>query len=527
MGFKKRLICAVSLLMLAACSGDYKTLTNGSEGGLSCPTKLSENSFVLEGKIAKQAFIENAKEEGKLHIAAEGRLKKGEKVVVTVNRICLMERSDSSGYLLTETIKLKTKNHKHSFTESHTFTLPREIDFGALEGYAEADDCVEMVAPNVVFETTALPNDPRFTSQTHLPAIGYNSSYDWFFTGPKSIKSDTIVAIIDNGVDINHQDLKDILWQNTAEKNGVVGVDDDNNGYVDDVYGYDFATDVADPNHKYPSGSNLGYSHGSHVAGLAAGATNNGVGIAGVMAKNAKIMSLNVFGNSQGAMTSNIDTAIRYAADMGAKVLNLSLGGRGATPSTESALRYAVSKGAIVVVAAGNDSATLTSSTFYTPASYGASIEGMITVGATDANPNSVGNLCSFSNKSTTYVEVGGPGCDTSKSGMGVLSLLRNNSYGLMPGTSMASPVVAGVATVLYSLVRDGYNRVLTPTEVESLLKRGSKNFSALNSTIKDGKNVDLATLKATLEAEFGPLNPPDNGGGGDDNPPPPPVECP
>lgn len=515
----KLFLFAIIIFALGACNDTYKAATGlTSQGSLTCPKNVKVTSQAVTTfefpahKVARSEFLLNSTQDGLIlpQNADEFKVKKGQQVVVTVNRICMMERLDSSGFALTEKIKLKIKNHKHSVSESYSYTLPRDMKFDFLEELASLDDCVEMISPNVTAYTTALPNDPRFSSQTHLPAIQYNTTHDFLFTGAHSIKSDTVVAIIDNGVDIRHQDLAGLIWENAAEKNGQPGVDDDSNGYVDDVNGYDFASDVADPNHKY-TGSNAGYSHGSHVSGLAAAHTNNGVGISGVMARNTKIMALNVFGNSQGAASANIDTAIRYAADMGAKIINMSLGGRGATPSTESAIRYAVGKGVTVVVAAGNDSATLTASTFYTPASYGAAIDGMITIGATDSNPASVGALCSFSNRSSTYVELGAPGCDTSQSSMGVLSLLRNNSYGLMAGTSMASPVAAGVATIVYSFVRDVYNQILTPADVERILKEGSKNFSNLNSTIKNGKNANLEVLKEKLEQEFGPANPPED----------------
>jgi hypothetical protein len=438
-------------------------------------------------------------------------LPKDFKMILTVSNVCLLQRvyeGTNLNYSLTKLIQPK-ENIKEEFSDetSIKFQLPVATNLFTIDKLANQDDCILMVSRNVSFKTQALPNDPRLSQQTHLNVLNYSQVYDDFFQATSGIKNDTIIAIIDNGVDINHEDLKAHLWENSAEKFGNPGIDDDSNGYIDDIFGYDFATRVADPNHKY-TGTSLGNSHGSHVAGLAAAVTNNSVGISGVMAKNAKIMSLNVFGDSQGASTNNIDEAIRYAADKGAHVINMSLGGRGATASTERAIQYAIQKGAFVVVAAGNDSTTLTSTNFYTPASYGATNAGMVTVGATDSNPSSPGNLCSFSNRSTTFVEIGAPGCETGKSG--VLSLLRNNGYGLMQGTSMASPVAAGVAAVVFSYVRDRYGKTLSPQELETLLREGSKNLTQLGNTINNGKNTDLLTLKDRIIAQFGT----GNGGG-------------
>src|SRR5690606_25376454 len=124
-----------------------------------------------------------------------------------------------------------------------------------LENLVNADDCIKTISPEVEISLAALPNDPKLSEQTHLSAIKYQSVYDHFFTGGLSIQSDTTIAIIDDGIDLNHNELKNTLWTNLAEKNGTPGVDDDNNGYIDDIYGYDFGDDDGNPSHN-SSGSN-------------------------------------------------------------------------------------------------------------------------------------------------------------------------------------------------------------------------------------------------------------------------------
>jgi subtilisin family serine protease len=505
-------------VIITGCSKPFQTTSNGSNNGLDCkvskPNLQPPMNVFSHSKVDAQAF----REETSIAFASEDLIfAKNSNLILTVNNECLRERSSGevnpSQYLLTKNLVAKNKHLEMSQEDSYKIYLPKALKLSQLEKIADADDCLVGVSKNVIATVSAAPNDPGYGDQTHLAVIKHPASYDYYF-GAAGITRDTVIAVIDNGVDITHEDLKDNLWINTAEKNGIAGIDDDHNGLIDDINGYDFASNTGNPNHKYPSDDNPGHTHGTHVSGLAAAVTNNSKGVAGVMSQHAKIMALNVFGNSDGAETDNIDAAIRYAADMGANVINMSLGGPGQASSTQQALQYAVSKGAIVVVAAGNDSKVLSGSgsNFYTPASYGASIQGMITIGATNANPSSAGALCSFSNRSPTYVELGTPGCDTSRNDMGILSTYKNNQYGYMAGTSMASPVAAGAVATVFSLVRDHYNKVLSPAEVETLMETGSRNFAGLNSYILNGKNLDLATLKDKIESTYGIAPPDDNG---------------
>jgi subtilisin family serine protease len=497
----KYIIFLASFIFFAGCSKGFQALKSApSQNGQNC-----KKARVQSKPASFQSVFAFSK------IDHETLTSVNSDVILTVDNNCLSERGEAnSNFPLTQSLKWRKKNKFMSAEDSYHFVLPVGISNPKLENLANNDECVIGVSRNIVSKIISVPNDPNYSQQKQLAAIHHADNYDFYFSPTTGIQKDAVIAIIDNGVDITHQDLADHLWVNLAEKNGVAGVDDDGNGYVDDVNGYDFASDVGNPNHKYPNDNNAGHTHGTHVAGLAAAVSNNSLGVAGVMSQHSKIMALNVFGNSDAARTDNIDSAIRYAADMGANVINMSLGGPGSAASTQQALQYAVSKGVLVVVAAGNDggnpnmnNGVMTSTNFYTPASYGASISGMITIGASDANPNSLAQLCSFSNRSPTYVELAAPGCDTSRTSMGILSTYRGDQYGYMAGTSMASPVAAGFGATIWSYVKDHYQQTLTPAELETLLEEGSQNFSSLNAYIKNGKNIDFSTLKDKITTTF------------------------
>jgi hypothetical protein len=253
-----------------------------------------------------------------------------------------------------------------------------------------------------------------------------------------------VVAILDTGVARNHPDLNSNIWQNNDEIANN-GVDDDLNGFVDDVYGWNFADN---------SNNTLDVrNHGTHVAGTITGVKNN-FGVTGI-AYNAKIMPVKVF-NDQGSGTySSLIQGIYYAVDNGAKIINMSLGGSSNLEDLENAIEYASSKGVIVVSAAGNANASIPDY----PAQY--AINDGIAVGAVNKSNKRAG----FSNKAgndPNMAYVNAPGVN-------VYSTLANNGYGSLSGTSMATPHVAGVVALMLSA-----NRNLTDSQVRQILIKTS-----------------------------------------------------
>ncbi len=282
-----------------------------------------------------------------------------------------------------------------------------------------------------------------------------------------------VVAVIDTGVDYNHEDLKNNIWTNTKEIAGN-GIDDDGNGYVDDIYGWNF-----DNNSNNTLDDN---GHGTHVSGTIAG-ENNGYGVTGI-AYNAKIMPIKALNESGSGSYSAIANGIYYAVDNGANVINLSLGGSYSSRTLKSAVEYASSKGVTVVMAAGNDG---DSSPDY-PARY--ANQSGIAVGAVDKN----NQIADFSNRAgnnqLTYVTA---------PGVKVYSSLPGNQYGAYSGTSMATPHVAGVVALMLSA-----NRSLTDAQVRQIITDTAGNSTqAATSSINASSLVNQAIAEMPSTTSF------------------------
>ncbi|MEG4075180.1 S8 family serine peptidase [Microcoleus sp. Pol14C2] len=251
-----------------------------------------------------------------------------------------------------------------------------------------------------------------------------------------------VVAVVDSGVDYYHSDLDSNIWQNPGEI-ADNGIDDDRNGFIDDIRGWDFVY-----NDNYPIDLDI-YGHGTHIAGAIA-AERNDFGITGV-AYNAKIMPVRVIDSFRDAYTNNVAAGIRYAADNGANVINLSLGNEFYPSQDENdAIEYANNKGSVVVIAAGN-------SGFSQPAYPARNADRWgIAVGSIDIN----GSMDYDSNRagSTPLDYLVAPGVD-------IYSTTPYDTYDILTGTSMATPHVAGVAALVLNA-----NPNLTPGQVEYIL---------------------------------------------------------
>jgi len=278
--------------------------------------------------------------------------------------------------------------------------LPKELTVEeALEIYKNDPD-VEYAEPNYYRYITATPNDTNFGRLWGLHNTGQNvngtsGTADADIDAPEAWdittgSSDVVVAVIDSGADYNHPDLSANIWTNPDEIAGN-GIDDDGNGYIDDIRGWDFVDDDNDP-----VDSN---NHGTHVAGTIAAVGNNSTGVTGVCwtAKIMVLRFLNAFGSGT---TANSISAIEYANAKGAHVINNSWGGGGFSQALKDAID---ASSALVVCAAGNDG-TDNAGTPHYPASYIST--NIIAVAATDQNDN----LASFSNYGATSVDVAAPG---------------------------------------------------------------------------------------------------------------------
>ncbi|OFZ19834.1 MAG: hypothetical protein A2Z20_09040 [Bdellovibrionales bacterium RBG_16_40_8] len=368
--------------------------------------------------------------------------------------------------------------------QSHRIEVSPQTTQLQIKEWANEDPCVIGVADNQKATTQAYGSDPLYSKQSHLYNIHSAEAHDFFFDRPTGIKKDVIIAFIDSGIDLQHQDLRSQLWVNNDELNGDPGIDDDKNGFIDDVYGYNFVSDIGDPSHQTIN------DHGTHLTGLAAAAINN-IGGAGVIGQKVKIMTLNVFGKNWETETVYIDQAIRYAADNGANVINISIGGRGPSETTASAIVYALKKGCVITVAAGNTKQDI-GEDFYFPASYAPQYSGLISVAAVDASLNTP---CAFTNFSSSAVKIAAPGCDAAAIKSGLLSTRLGDKYGYKSGTSQASAIVAGAAALVYGVMRDSSGAMVQPAEVERILTNGSDSRSALFRYVSGGRKLNLMGL--------------------------------
>lgn len=301
--------------------------------------------------------------------------------------------------------------------------------------------------PDFVWEktdtTTVAATDEEINAETHFPCMDVTGVWkDCFDPAKKEAPGKgTVVAVIDTGVDYTHKDLADNIWVNEGEIPGN-GIDDDGNGYVDDVHGVDFVEGDSDPMDEH--------GHGTHVAGIFAMTPGNGGGVG--VAYGAKIMCVRA-GQANGSFAStDIAKAIKYAADNGADVINMSFGGTGRSYLVESALQDAFPS-CVLVAAAGNDGLPTTDAKqagyLFTEDIYPAGYKYVIGVMATDNNKS----LAYFSN--WDFKEGSGCEYEMAAPGVGIYSTLPGNRYACWSGTSMATPNVAAAAAILRSKYTD------------------------------------------------------------------------
>ncbi len=343
---------------------------------------------------------------------------------------------------------------------------------------------VELAEKEPIYRKTLTPNDPNFngSNQWGLFQIGAQNAWN-VSTGDANV----VVAIVDDAVEITHPDLASVIWTNTGEIAGN-GIDDDGNGYIDDVNGWDAAGTMYpngdnDPNPDAPASS---FDHGTHVAGIAGAASNNNTGVASI---GFGVSLMAVKSTSSPTTLSNTYGGVVYAIDNNADVINMSFGSGFNSSAFQSLMNYANSLGIVLVAAAGNDNV---SSTFY-PAGY----NNVISVASTTTGDAKSG----FSNYGS-WIDISAPGS-------AIYSTIPGGGYTYKQGTSMASPMVAGLCGLMLSL-----NPSLSPSDIESCLTSTAANIDGANPSyigqLGAGRidalaamNCISATLNWAPEAEF------------------------
>lgn len=318
-------------------------------------------------------------------------------------------------------------------------------------------------------ESSVIMNDPNMSEKWGLKLT--NSSAAWNITkGSKDI----VVAVIDTGIDINHEDLKQNLWLNKGETGKdskgrdkrTNGVDDDKNGYVDDVHGWNFVS----KDHNLSDN----HGHGTHISGILGAVGGNGKGISGV-SPNVSIMTLKYFDPLSPGLNNleNTVKAIHYAVENGAKIINYSGGGTEFSKEEKEAIEKAQKKGVLFVAAAGNERSNSDQKKYY-PADY--NLNNIISVTAIDTNKN----ILPSSNYGVVTVDIAAPGKN-------IYSTLPKGRYGSMTGTSQATAFVSGVAALIMAhnpdFDADQVSKYITKTgDVIDSLKGKTRYNRKLNS---------------------------------------------
>jgi RHS repeat-associated protein len=378
--------------------------------------------------------------------------------------------------------KVKTKLNatkldvKQRFKQAKIDVLEVDADDDLNKTIAELskDPGVVFAQPNYKITAQSVPNDALFSEQWGLANSGSQGGISGVDIHALSAwettigTASTVVGVLDTGIDISHPDLKNNIFVNTGEIPGN-NIDDDGNGYVDDVNGWDFANKT---NQIFKSIADD--THGTHVAGIIA-ASANSIGVRGV-APGVKLLPLKFISGGIG-YTSDAIEAIDYAKQFGVNIINASFGG----PDNNPALKEAISASAILFVAsAGNNGQNVDASPVY-PADY--DLPNVLSVAAV----NNQGRLASFSNYGTS-VDIVAPG-------EGILSTLPNNGYGVQSGTSMAAAFISGIAALIHSQFPD-----LDAVHIASRIQSTASNSPDLAGKASAG----IAKADAALVAQTG-----------------------
>jgi len=373
-------------------------------------------------------------------------------------------------------------NIKHNFNivpGLSVVTLPAGMTVEeALQQFNGADGILYAQPNYEVQICSTFPDDTRFDDLWGMHNTGQTGgTADADIDAPEAWdistgSSEIVVAVIDTGVGYTHPDLAANMWVNEAEKNGTPGVDDDGNGYIDDIYGYDFCNYDGDPMDDH--------YHGTHCAGTIGGIGNNGEGVAGVN-WNVRIMALKFLDSSGSGWSDDAIKCVEYSALMGANLSSNSWGGGPYNQGLKDAIDAAGAAGMLFAAAAGNDSSNNDSSPHY-PSSY--DCESLIAVMATDHSDNKAG----FSSWGPVSVDLGAPGVD-------ILSCQLGGGYKYASGTSMATPHVAGACALIWSM-----NPAMSNNEVKDiLLSTGDQIPALVGKCVSQGR---LNLYQAILETK-------------------------
>jgi subtilisin family serine protease/subtilisin-like proprotein convertase family protein len=359
--------------------------------------------------------------------------------------------------------------------------VPAGVDRDLLLKKLSQHKAIQVAEPNYILRAISTPapqataNDPRFGELWGLNNTGAGGGRaDADIDAPEAWdittgSRDVIVGVIDTGTDYNHPDLKDNIWVNPGEVAGN-GIDDDNNGVIDDVHGFSAFNNNGNPMD--------GQGHGTHVAGTIGALGNNGVGVAGVN-WNVTMIPCQFLGPDGSGTTAGAIACINYYTNLkqnhgvNVRLTSNSWGGGGFSQALKDAIEAGNNAGILFVAAAGNDAIDSDVTPSY-PASY--DLPGIIAVASTDRNDA----MSSFSTYGDVSVDLGAPGS-------AILSTVPNGGYSSLSGTSMATPHVSGAAALVWAA-----NPSLNITEVKQILLDSGDSIPALAGKTVTGKRLNV-----------------------------------
>jgi len=346
-------------------------------------------------------------------------------------------------------------------------SLRRSQDLQQTLADLEKQTNIEYAEPDYLVWPLAMPNDARFSELDGLNNIGqFGGRIDADIDAPEAwdlqTGNDIVIAVIDSGVDYLHPDLKDNIWVNVNEIPNN-GIDDDSNGFIDDVNGWNFVNNSNDPMDQR--------DHGTHVAGILAATGNNQAGITGVNWR-AKIMPLKFIDDQGVGSVSKAIAALEYAVANGVRISNNSWGGGKFSQAMYDALSAANAAGHLFVAGVGNDAKDNDGFPHY-PSSY--DLNNVIAVVATDNRDQ----LAEFSNYGVRSTDLAAPG-------VAILSTAKNNRYQMLSGSSIAAPFVSGVAGLILS-----QNAHLTISDLRSALLNAVDKQDSLIDKVASGGRIN------------------------------------
>lgn len=377
-------------------------------------------------------------------------------------------------------LNLKLKANWTSVSTYHFKTNTINSDDQILEEL-KSDPNVLIAEPNYLVKALDLPYTP--TSDTIKAPESWEISSDYTRSpnsSPGSVTQQPIVAVIDTGLDTSHEIFRDTgrLWVNEVEANGFAGVDDDGNGLIDDINGWNFVDNNNNINDTSPKG------HGTHIAGVVVASTEPLLDVNQQTYSRIKVMPLKFLDASGVGKTSDAINAIYYAVNNGAKVLNNSWGGTGFSSALLEAITYSYNNNTVFVAAAGNESSNNDITPIY-PASY--DVPNLISVGA------------SAQTRSATFTNFGSESVHIFAPGVNIYSTLPNNDYGFLNGTSMAAPFVSGLAALMSKEApsHSGF-------QIKRDMLEAADSFYAMNGqNLSDGRvNFESSVLLSQLNKD-------------------------